>query len=101
MIERCPCRAARYRGATCTNNSRLARKLIVDLTIPPGRLAHPWRVQGDITREANTPGRVPFSVSQVDRKFSLTFNSGVDLIWEDVATAPRTSESPPVGDKRS
>src|ERR1051326_9421046 len=30
-------------------------KLIVDLTLPPGRLAHQWRVQSDITREANTP----------------------------------------------
>src|SRR5262245_19510162 len=65
MTERCPCLAARYRGATCTNNSRLARKLIVDLTIPPARLAHQWRVQGDSTREANTCGRVPCSVSQL------------------------------------
>ena len=45
MTERWPCLAARYRGATWTNNSRLARKLIVDLTLPP-RLAHPMPSPG-------------------------------------------------------
>src|SRR6266700_8097492 len=65
MTERWPCLAARYRGATWTSSSRLARKLIVDLTLPP-QAAHLWRTQGDITRDALTPGRVTSIAIQFD-----------------------------------
>src|SRR6266542_1789526 len=83
MTERCPCLAARYRGATWTNSSRFARKLIVDLTLPP-RLVYPCRAQGDITREANSHGRVTFFVSQVAGACQSElppFLAGVELIF--------------------
>lgn len=63
------CLAARSRGATWTNNSRLARKLIVDFTLHHHRLVRSRRAQRDFIGEAKTPAAAcHLNVSQLPEK---------------------------------